>query len=180
MDFFEDNPVELRKVLDMLTVANEFCFFLEKCENYPTKEVWEYLLKISPLLYLKGALLPVIQPNDEDYQERFVTAEQWQNIHASLMTVFGDQDPYEGHFFNEAFDNEANTYSLAENFSDIYQDLKDFVMLYQKRTITSSENSVSQCYRLYVSHWGPRILESLPRLHQLVFSQGKPNTIFNN
>lgn len=174
MEFYEDDPVSLRKVLDMLTVANEFCLFLESAGNYKPGEVYDYLLKICPLLYLKGALLPEIIPADEVFSERFVTEEQWENVFRTLKQLFVENDEYKGNFFLEEADNESTKFSLSENFADIFQDLKDFVMLYQKRTFTSKENAVNQCFILFQSHWGPRILESLPRLHQLVYAASLP------
>ncbi|MHC1707612.1 MAG: DUF5063 domain-containing protein [Bacteroidales bacterium] len=169
MEFFEDDPVNARKVLDMLTVANEFCLFVESVDKYKFTDVVEYLLKISPLLYLKGSLLPLVTPGNDGIADRYVTEEQWEGIFNSLKQVFSKDDVYAASFFTENNDNETNQFSLAENYADVYQDLKDFVMVYQKRTYTSRENAVSVCYQLFAGHWGPRILESLPRLHQLVY-----------
>lgn len=171
MEFFEDDPSNARKVLDMLTVANEYCLFLESAEKYAKRDVFDYLLKISPLLYLKGSLLPEISPSDELFSERYVREEQWEAVFQSLKKVFGKEDVYTGHFFQDGFDNEMDNYSLAENYADIYQDLKDFVMLYQMRTYTAKENAVFQCYQLFLTHWGPRLLESLPNLHQMVYQK---------
>ena len=174
MDFFEDNPVELRKILDMLTVANEYCHFLEKCDHYEKAEVFEFLQKISPLLYLKGALLPVITPNDEDYQERFVTAEQYQYIQESLENKLNPDVSFTFLAVKNDWDQEGEKINLAENFADVYQDLKDFIMLYQKRTFTSAENAVSQCYKLFCTHWGPRLTEAMACLHIQLFQNTLP------
>ena len=171
MDFFEDDPSNARKVLDMLTVANEFCLFLESAEKYKANDVFDYLLKISPLLYLKGSLLPVISSETDGIVSRYVTEEQWETIFQSLKQIFDKNDQYTAHFFTEEIETEPGNLSLSENYADIYQDLKDFVMVYQQRTYTAKESAVSQCSRLFVSHWGPRLLESLPRLHQLNYKE---------
>ncbi len=170
-EYSEDNALYARKVLDILTVANEFCLFLEKVHQYPKPEAIDYLHKISPLLYLKGSLMPDVQIPDDFITERFVTEEEWENIFQSLVNMLGKEDRYQAHFFNDAFSEEGERYSLSENYADIYQDLKDFIMLYQQRTYTAQQASVSQCHQLFQSHWGPRLLESMPQLHQLLYSE---------
>ena len=42
-----DDPVYSRKVLEMLTVANEFCLFLEKSEEYSEEELLNTLLFVA-------------------------------------------------------------------------------------------------------------------------------------
>lgn len=162
----------------MLTVANDYCLFIESAEKYTYREILDYLLRISPLLYLKGSLLPQIIPADEVFSERYVTEEQWENIYLVLKVKFDKEDAFKGHFFKDEMDSNDEILSLAENFADIYQDLKDFLMLYQKRTYSAKENAVYQCAQLFVSHWGPRLLESLPKIHQL--SYHRPSNNDNN
>lgn len=164
-----DHPVFSKTVIEMLTVANEFCHFMEKIENYDKKDILEYLQKICPLLYIKGALLPQIDVNEESIAERYVTEEQWESIFNSTRKKLGDDDIYfymNNHYSNE---DEPVKASLAENFADVYQDLMDFVLLYQKNSIEAKENSVSQCKSLFETHWGYRIINSQKAIHYLLY-----------
>lgn len=162
------DPTTSANVLDMFTVANEFCLFTEKAEKYNPDEVLLYYARICPLLYLKGALLPVVEPDEDYIGERFVNEDQWENIYNSLLLVFPGQDE----FFTLSYEN-ADTIplkaSIAEHLADVYQDLKDFVLLYQKNLAYAKQNAVYECRTLFVSHWGSRIAALLPALHVLAF-----------
>lgn len=164
------NPdqVTSASVIDMFTVANEFCIFTEKAENYNPDEVLQYYAKICPLLYLKGALLPVIEPDEDYFGERFVNEDQWESIYNSLQIVFTGKDE----FFTLSYENADDMplkASISEHLADIYQDLKDFVLLYQKNHTYARQNAVHECRKLFITHWGARIAALLPALHAIAF-----------
>ena len=50
-------------------------------------------------------------------------------------------------------------YSIAEFIADVYQDMKDFLLLYQKNTKAARENAVAECSNLFMTHWGWRIID---------------------
>jgi len=155
-------------VIDMLTVANEFCIFTEKAEKYNPDEVLQYYAKICPLLYLKGAILPIVEPDEDYLGERFVNEDQWENIYNSLLTLFADKDEF--YTLNyESSDNIPLRASVSEHLADVYQDLKDFVLLYQKTLMYAKQNAVYECRTLFISHWGIRIAALLPALHAVAF-----------
>jgi len=160
-------PVYSRNVMEMLAVANEYCLFVEKADEYTKDDLLGFFQKICPLLYIKGALLPLIQPFDPDANERFVLEEQWEIIFNSLRTKFLSSDEF--YYEDDVFDKNAEMLkgSLAENFADIYQDLKDFVILYQKSSLLAKENAVAECRRLFKDHWGIHITIIQNALHFL-------------
>src|SRR5210317_318155 len=83
-----------KQVIELLTVANEYCMFIEKSYDYSKDDIYEYVNKIAPLLYLKGSLIPeLVSENPEGY-ERYVTAEVWENIFNELRNKFGRQDEF--------------------------------------------------------------------------------------
>ncbi len=152
-------------VIEMLTLANEYCLFFEKAESYKTPDILEYFRKLAPMLYLKASLLPEIQNVDEESSERFVTEEQWETVFKTLREKFGKTDVY--HLHDHNFDSvEA---SLSDNMADIYQDMKDFVMLYQKNTTPARHNAIANLVNLYAWRWGPALLNALATVHQTVF-----------
>jgi hypothetical protein len=162
------DPVVSANVLDMFTVANEFCIFTEKADKYNPEEVLQYYAKICPLLYLKGAILPIVEADEDYFGERFVNEDQWENIYNSLLTVFPGNDE----FYTLSYENTDNMplkASISEHLADVYQDLKDFILLYQKNHAYARQNAVYECRRLFISHWGARIAALLPALHTLAF-----------
>ena len=48
------DPVYSKTVLEMLTVANEYCLFLEKAEDYDRQDIIMFLQKVCPLIYIKS------------------------------------------------------------------------------------------------------------------------------
>jgi len=162
------DTVTSANVLDMYTVANEFCIFTENAEKYNPDEVIQYYAKISPLLYLKGAILPSVDSDEDYFGERFVNEDQWESIYNSLQSVFADNDK----FYTLSYENSDNTplvASISEHLADVYQDLKDFVLLYQKTLTYAKQNAVFECKKLFVAHWGQRIAAYLPALHAIAF-----------
>ena len=166
-----DDPVYSRKVLEMITVANEFCLFLEKAENYTVEELLNFLQKIAPLIYLKSALLPDIEVEDEDAVEHYVSEEQWESLFNILYNKFGEKDPF---FFvdqQEKSHNDPVKGSLAESFTDIYQDLKDFLLLYQNPLRSFKENAVRECKRLFETRYGYRLINAQSAIHCIQYPE---------
>jgi hypothetical protein len=156
-----------RKVVEMITVANEFCIFAEEIAKYDKMHILAYLDRILPLLYLKGSLLPDVVVSDESANMRFVTEEQWQDCYNDLKRILGKEDSF---FINEnAVTDDCVKYSLSENIADIYQDMKDFVQLYQQNTMATRENAVFFCKLYFESQWGCRAIRSMFAIHHLLY-----------
>lgn len=160
-----DDPVYSRKVLEMLTVANEFCLFMEKAEEYSEDELLNFLQKISPLIYLKSVLLPDIEVKDEDAVEHYVSEEQWAAMFNILYNKFGEKDQFHFVDLHEKSHNDPVKGSLAESFTDIYQDLKDFVLLYQKPMKAFKENAVNECKRMFETRYGYLLIIAQSAIH---------------
>ncbi|HBZ66234.1 MAG TPA: hypothetical protein DEO70_05295 [Bacteroidales bacterium] len=171
------NPAHSRQIIEMLTVANEYCLFIEKTTEYTLEQLLGFLQKVAPLLYIKGALLPEIEVLNPEVDERFVTEEQWTDIFADLKTKFGDDDTFWSFDpLNFAAD-DARKLSMAEIFADVYQDMKDFVLLYQKNTTATQENAASSVRNLFFNHWGPRIASAMNQLHFLLYRNYKSDDL---
>jgi hypothetical protein len=165
MEMNNENPVISRQVIEMITVAHEYCLFIEKSDKQTSSDILSFIQKIGPLLYLKGAMLPTDVEADLQYAERHVAEEQWEEVFKNLRKVLKDQDLY------YALDENADShqYSLADNLADIYQDMKDFVMLYQKAPMQSKACAVAELQKLYENHWGIILLKALHAVHIVQF-----------
>lgn len=172
----QDNPVLSRQVLEMITVAHEYCLFFEQAEKYSAHDIFSYFQKIAPLLYLKGAMLPAGIEAEPEYMERFVTEEQWEVIFKILREKFGEEDVYYVHDHN--YDTEE--VSLADNLADIYQDMKDFVLLYQKAPLPGKECAVAELQKLFENHWGLRLLQSLTYVHGKIYRDSIDPELFSD
>ena len=166
-EYNEDITVR-KSVLEMLTIANEYCYFIQNVVNKTDNDILEFIYRIGPLLYLKGTLIPEITVQNPEANERFVTAEEWENTFYVLREKLGPKDEFwiiDPQYINE---NEPIKASLAENLTDIYQDMEDFILLYQKNTFAARENAVNECRNLFATHWGYRITNLMPKVHHLL------------
>jgi hypothetical protein len=162
-----NEPIYSKNVLEFIRVAHEYCLFIEKSE-IKKEHLLEFFQRIGPLLYLKGTLLPDIEVMNAEANERFVTEEEYESIFNDIRSKLLPYDEFWYLDYDLSVDNEPVKASLAENLSDIYQELKDFILLYQKHTHDSKENAVKECKSLFETRWGPKILNSLGYIHYLL------------
>ncbi len=154
-----EEPAYSNSVIELLKVANEYCIFIENADNNSKENILDFVQKIIPLLYLKGSLLPYINIEDNEASERFVTEEQWDTLFSTLREKLIADDEYWFLDYNSADKTDPVKASLSENLADIYQDLKDFVMLYQKPTRAAKQNAAHDCKHLFETHWGTKALQ---------------------
>ncbi len=164
-DYRPPHPVFSKNIIEMLTVANEYCLFVESIEKYNYADILSYMLKLAPLLYLKGAMLPQIEVSDEWANERFVTEEQYINIYNTILNKLDNKNLYKDADNISMYDTELIEYNFAEVLADVYQDLKDFVLLYQKETLAAKENAVFNCKLSFQNNWGKKMVSAMKYLH---------------
>lgn len=163
-----DTDLTSSKVLEFLTIANEYTRITEEASSYPTEHVFSFLQRMLPLLYLKASLLPDVEPSDPEQNERFVTEETWENCLNRYREIFGDDDAYWDIEDSCSEEPETVKRSLAEDLADIYQETKDFVLLFQKPLTAARENAVATCKLYFGEHWGEKALRAALRIHHIM------------
>jgi hypothetical protein len=68
-------------------------------------------------------------------------------------------------------DVESEKGSITEFMTDLYQDMKDFVLLYQKNTVAARENAVHSCKQLFEEHWGVKLINTHKAIHMLLYGK---------
>jgi len=160
-----------RNVVEFTAAAIEFCKYAEHAGEMKGDELLKILQRILPYLYLKASLLPSLKPYFEDGNEKFVTESDWFKINDILREKFGTADDY-----LEVFDEEINesdgpvVSSISENMADIYQDLKDFLLLYQTGTSEVMNDAVWECRQNFETFWGQKLTNSLRAIHKFIYS----------
>ncbi|PLX00892.1 MAG: hypothetical protein C0591_00410, partial [Marinilabiliales bacterium] len=91
---YPDDITLSKPILELVTVANEYCYYLDTIENKSKTGILEFMNRILPLLYLKGSLIPDMEVENPDANERFVTQEQWEEVFKVLREKFGKQDEF--------------------------------------------------------------------------------------
>jgi hypothetical protein len=165
------DPVYSRNVIEFVAVANEFCKYAEHASDLKGDELLNILQRILPLMYIKASLLPQLNPYFEDGNEKFVTESDWIEIHETLAKKIGTADD-----FLEVFDEKANdaegpvVSSISENMSDIYQDIKDFLLLYQTGTVEVMNDAVWECRMNFENFWGQKLVNAMRAIHKFIYS----------
>jgi len=170
MDTGQD-PVYSRNVVEFVAVANEFCKYSEHASELKGDEILKIMQRILPLMYLKASLLPKLEPFFEDGNEKFVTEGDWNGVNDVLKEKFGTANEY-----LEVFDEKLNesegpvVSSISEDMADIYQDMKDFLLLYQTGTAEVMNDAVWECRMNFENFWGQKLVNSMRAIHKFIYS----------
>jgi hypothetical protein len=157
-------------VIEFVAVAREVCSFLEQADGFAKPVFMDKTRKILPLLYYKAAMLPSTEALLEDGPERFVTEREWQTVHDTILNKLGKHNDYPEVIDPVIRDTEDKVGgSIAENLADIYQDLKDFIMVYRMGTVELMNDALWECMQHFEQEWGQKLLNCLRALHNLLY-----------
>jgi hypothetical protein len=122
-------------------------------------------------MYLKASLLPQLNPFFEDGNEKFVTESDWIVIQDTLKEKFGTANDYLEVFDERITESEGPVIStISENLADIYQDIKDFLLLYQTGTVEVMNDAVWECRMNFENFWGQKLVNSMRAIHKFIYS----------
>jgi len=165
------NIVYSRNVVEFVTVAREFCAFLENVKTHNRKSFITASQKLLPLLYYKASILPETEPILDEENEKFVTEDYYFDIQNNLKQLLGANDDFLEIYDPRADEGEGQyTASISEYLSDIWQDLKNFTMLYQAGNADIMNDALWECRSNYKEYWGIRLANTIKAMHILLFS----------
>ena len=171
------DPVYSHNVIEFVAVANEFCKYAEHASELKEGEMLKILQRLLPLLYIKASFLPVFEPYFEDENEKFVTEADWYRIQEAFKKQFGIADDYLEVFDDRFRESEAPIpSSLAENMADIYQDIKNFLLLYQTGTREVMNDALWECKMNFENIWGQKLVNSMRAIHHFIYSGEETGT----
>jgi hypothetical protein len=160
------DKIEAKNIKELYLVASQFCTFMEHIHTFEQNQMIDFLLKITPLMYIKGSLIPDFAIEDMAACEHFVTEEQYELLYLKLKEKLAEVEYFESYFLQES---ELKTCSICEMLSDIYQNMKDFILLYNKNTLVTQESAIFMLKERFTDTWGRHITILLPCLHQLAY-----------
>jgi len=155
----KQDPVYSRTVVEFVAAANEFCKYSEHASRINGGELLRILQRLLPFLYIKASLLPSLEPVFEDGNEKFVTEADWEKVNDDFRIQFGTADSYPD-LAEDKLNKTENIVpaSIAENMADIYQDLKDFLLLYQTGTTEVMNDAIWECRMNFENIWGQKLV----------------------
>ncbi len=168
----ENNPVIFdRNTVEFVTVAAEFCKFVEQSEGIKRNRFVDTLLKILPLLYLKASMLPACEMEGEEAPESYLTEEDYEVMRLTLSAIMAEKDDYLEVFVPDmAYSDTPIRKCISEDLADIYQDLKNFIFVFQLGFDETMHDSLAICKENFANYWGQTLVNTLRALHDVKYN----------
>ena len=168
----ESQTIFDKNVIEFVTVAAEFCAFLERVEGMKRKAFVDTTLKILPLLYLKASMLPKCETIGDEAPETYVTEEMYEVLHINLSDILAEKDDYLEVFLPEmAYSDQPIKKNISEDLADIYQDIRDFIFVFQLGLNETMNDSLAICQENFGMLWGQKLVNTLRALHDVKYNQ---------
>lgn len=160
-----------KNVIEFITVSAEFCAFLERAESMKRHDFVDTTLKLLPLLYLKASMLPPCEIIGEETPESYVTEDVYEILRINLAAVLAEKDDYLDVFVPDmAYSDQPIKKNISEDLSDIYQDLKDFIFVFQLGLNETMNDSLAICQENFGLLWGQKLVNTQRALHDIKYS----------
>ena len=132
-----------KNTVEFVTVAAEYCGFLERTRD----------------------------AKREFDPETFVTEEDYELIRMAVAEVLGSKDDYLEVFLPDmAYSDTPIKKCISEDLADIYQDLKDFISVFQLGLNETMNDSLVICKEHFEEFWGQRLVNTMRALHDVKYN----------
>ena len=167
----QDNPLYQRDILEFVTVAVQYCAYLEDSEGRSREEFVDTMSKLLPLLYLKGSLLPQYETYSDNMLSDYVTEENYDIIRNNIAYIMADKDDYLDVFVDDMkYSDEPILMTISENLADIYQDIKNFAYIYKQGVEDEMMSALELCNQNFRTDWGQKLVNVLRAIHEVKYT----------
>ncbi len=164
--------IKAQSVTEFYSIAGDYCQLMEQASKKRTGELFSNLQQLLPEIYLKASRLPKPKYCYEEEPKKFVREDDYAMIHNALQQkielINGIARMSPG---TRPDQHELVSFNLAENFADIYEELKNFVKLYDVAIPQAMNDAIWLCRRSYEQGFGIKIIEGLKLLHTIIYNQ---------
>jgi hypothetical protein len=169
----ENHPVYDKNTLEFVTVAFEYCAWLETVAGTGPFGFVDKATKLLPLLYLKATLLPQTgDGEDESAASHFITEETYDLTRARIAALLGEHDCYLETFLPDMpYSDTPVAAFISENLADIFQDIGNFVALFRQGYEETMLQALSTCTANFRLFWGQSLLNALRALHAIRYNE---------
>jgi len=166
-----NNIVYSKNTVEFVTVAVQYCEYLENLYGVSLPDFTDRMTKLAPLLYLKATLLPGTEMLDDTMQEAVVSEEDYNYIISKIYDITGKDDTYLEVFLDDMkYSDTPISANISEDLADIYQDVKNFISIYERGIEDNMNDALYICCENFKSYWGQKLLNVLRALHALRYS----------
>ncbi len=160
-----------KNVIEFVTVSAEYCAFLEQTKIVESEEYVNTLLKILPLLYIKALLLPHSERMGFEEPEVHVDEITYEVIRQNIAKILGPDDDYLEVFTPDMnYSDQPNKQWISEGLADMYQDLKNFIFVFQQGLDEVMNDALVICLENFEYYWGQKLVNTLRALHNIKYN----------
>ena len=171
----ENNPIYERNTLEFVTVALEFCTFVENAGGSGLFDFLDKAVKLFPLLYLKATLLPEAEEDEDADPELTVTEDMYESVRNRIAGLLGEKDSYLETFHPDMqYSDTPIAAFISENLADVYQDTGNFISLFRQGNEAVMLEAIALCRNNFREFWGQQLLNALKALHAVRYSEEEP------
>jgi hypothetical protein len=152
-------------VTTFVETAREFCRLIEGHRKGSRKSFLKRIAATLPHLYAAAVHLPRTSGSAR-VKARRLSSKEWQRLFMSLGRKLGRECCY-WECFNPYVREELMAGSLADDFADIYRDIKPALLHYDNGDATAQVAAITEWRSGLLSHWGHHAIGALRVLHHL-------------
>lgn len=169
----EEKKIYSRPVIEFAASANEYCKYLEATSDINGIEILKVMQRLLPFIYLRASLLPMLDPLLEEGIEKSVSEFDWTRMHDNLLGKMGNNDPFPVIVLSGDPSDGLYTGSISESLTDVYQDLKDFIVSYKSGNEEVMNDTVWEVLMNFEEFWGKKLLNALTAIHTVLYSEAE-------
>ncbi|BEG99388.1 hypothetical protein BSYN_16530 [Bacteroides sedimenti] len=107
----------------------------------------------------------------DEAPETYVTEEIYELMRMNIASVLREKDDYLEVFLPEmAYSDTPIKKCISEDLTDIYQDLKDFIFVFQLGLNETMHDSLAICQENFRMYWGQKLVNTLRALHDAKYN----------
>ncbi len=119
-------------------------------------------------------MLPKCETIGDEAPETYVTEEIYEILRINLSGLMADKDDYLDVFVQDmVYSDQPIKKSISEDLADIYQDIKDFIFVFQLGLNETMNDSLAICQENFGTLWGQKLVNTLRALHDVKYNQLK-------
>jgi hypothetical protein len=108
----------------------------------------------------------------DESPETYVTEEIYEVLRINLASILAEKDDYLEVFLPDmAYSDEPIKKNISEDLADIYQDIKDFIFVFQLGLNETMNDSLAACQEHFALYWGQKLVNTLRALHDVKYNQ---------
>ena len=116
-------------------------------------------------------MIPECEVMGEDGLEAFVTEDDYEVIRLNLQELMADRDDYLDVFVEDMkYSDTPIRKSIAEDLTDIYQVVEDFVCQFRSGLNETMHDALAQCREHFIGYWGQTLVNTMRALHEVKYN----------